>query len=83
MNEIPLFFVIAYKHHSWNKELLQELCNIKSKNKIILMTNESLIYNSNVTIIYDDMKIGNPRILIDNHFNEIKNKIEKFYEKPL
>ncbi len=82
MNEKPIFLVIGYAHHNWNKELLEELCNLENE-KIILITNETLTPKPNVKIIYDDMKELNASIMIDKHFDEIKSEIEKFYEKPL
>ena len=82
MNEKPIFLVIGYAHHNWNKKLLEELCNLENE-KIILITNETLTPKPNVKIIYDDMEELNASIMIDKHFDEIKSEIEKFYEKSL
>ncbi len=53
-NEAPIFVIIAFKRHGWNKDKIHELLELNPNHKVILITN--VVCSSvkpNFDIIYD------------------------------
>lgn len=76
-NEDPIFVIIAFHRHGWDKEKIDELLKLNSTHKVILITNVKCSSNKKeFEIIYDqllDKKHGDlPITYIKKYFTRIK-----------
>lgn len=87
MSEPPIFFVIAYKRHGWNKNRIKKLLKINSKYKIVLITDEIIKYNpNNINVIYEkelNKTYLFPITIIKKYAKEINLIVKKYYSDEL
>lgn len=77
-NEIPIFFIIAFQRHGWNKQTIEKLLQLNTTYKICLITNKNYSSNDiNKKIIYEPNleQLKFPLDVIKKHFSLIQNFI--------
>lgn len=75
IKESPLFLILPYDFNNWTENDKIVLSKLESKYKIILFNDREIPHAKNVELIITDLNDGNPRRIIEKHFNEINQAI--------
>lgn len=79
-NETPVFLIVGYEHNNWSEQKANQLVELNSKYKIILISKWKVNNNdTNKLNIIDNLKFGFPNSgkLIEKHIKEIDSFLIK------